>query len=62
MAKVKKITEKNEGEPVIDLIVTGVPEEIEVTNLTEAEKLQKNGWRLISISQTSNCKIYKFER
>ena len=28
----------------------------------EAEQLQKDGWRLLGISQTSNGKLYKFER
>jgi hypothetical protein len=34
----------------------------ETSNPLEAEELQKDGWRLLEISQTSNGKLYKFER
>jgi hypothetical protein len=34
----------------------------ETYDLIEAEQLQNDGWRLLGITQTSNGKIYKFER
>ena len=34
----------------------------ETFSLTEAEALQKAGWKLLSISRTPEGKLYKFER
>ena len=58
------MAKRKEAEKVIE-IIKKIPDdvnEIEVTNIIEAEKLQRAGWRLIDCHLSSDGKIYKFER
>ena len=63
MAKKKEVS--LEATRNIDSEITKKDVEItrkETSNPLEAEELQKEGWRLLGITQTSNGKLYKFEK
>ena len=61
MARTKK-KEEVKGIPEMEIPDLAKAEETETDNLVFAEKLQKAGWQLISVTQTSNGKLYKFKR
>ena len=70
MAKGKRIT-KNESEIIINEPKTEIQpmakdKKVEDTKIvigvTEAEELQKQGWQLISVTQTSDGKVFKFKK
>ena len=70
MAKGKRIT-KNESEIIINEPKTEIQpvakdKKVEDTKIvigvTEAEELQKQGWQLISVTQTSDGKAFKFKK
>ena len=65
MAKKEKIV-SSEATRNIDNETT-IKKDVETTkketfDSLEAEELQKEGWRLLDITQTSNGKLYKFEK
>ena len=75
MAKSKFKVTKNEPETPADKTeaeiqplakdeeVEEVKEEIKtVIGVTQAEQLQKSGWQLLSVTQTSNGKEFKFKK
>ena len=68
---VKLETESKEPEKVVEVIDTTIPkvnepEEKTVIGIAEAEKLQKSGWQLVSVTQESDNpydgKTYKFRK
>lgn len=70
MAKARKKksqeTEVAKEEIIPEIIHKTTPEVIdeveETDSIASAEKLQKAGWQLISVTRTSNGKLYKFKR
>jgi len=67
--KIEQIIEPQEivPEPIVEPVTkleeeTENENEVEVIGIAQAEKLQKQGWHLINVSQTSGGKKYKFRK
>lgn len=64
MAKAKNLKMETFGEDNSYVKITEVkePEEVEVTSIAEAEKLQEEGWQQIDCHSTPEGKIFKYRK
>ena len=65
--KIEQIIEPQEivPEPIVEPVTKleeEIENEVEVIGIAQAEKLQKQGWHLVNVSQTSGGKKYKFRK